>query len=65
MIYDPKMRYDLVYSDVDECYIAIPHLGPQSIKEHYDRIYSGTSGLYASFRIDTGRVAQFIDEVEK
>ena len=54
------MLFDIVYSDVDQCYIAIPHIGKESVKEHYDRINYGTSGLIASFRIETETVVKFL-----
>jgi len=52
--------YDLIYSDVDKCYIAIPHFNKESVKEHYDRINIGSSGLSGSTQIKTKLVVDFL-----
>jgi hypothetical protein len=56
--------YDIIYSDTDNSYIAIPHINKESVKGHYDRINCGTSGLYASIKVDSAAMQNLIKTFE-
>jgi hypothetical protein len=59
-----KVIYDLIYSDVDRCHIAIPHFNQESVKQHHDRINIGTSGLSGSMKVKSKDVVELLKKYE-